>query len=176
MKEIGVSRTPIREAINMLEVENLLTIMPRRAVAVSDLSLNEVGQMYTVRALVEPFVARLACRSTRRRELEKFSRVFSSEKIDPDSVIKSDFGLHKLLVELTENRYLIRLMDNVLCQNMRFVVLGTRVAATVKAGNREHMEIIEKVLNHDEAGAEAAMRTHIASAQRIALTAGDGEA
>ncbi len=80
-------------------------------------------------------------------------------------------------MELTKNRYLIRVMDNVLCQNMRFVVLGMRLAATVKAGSREHMEIIEKVLNHDEAGAvEAAMRTHIASAQRIALTAGDGEA
>ncbi len=67
----------------MLEVENLLTIMPRRAVAVSHLSLNEVAQMYTVRALVEPFVARLACRSTRRRELEKFSACSAARRSTP---------------------------------------------------------------------------------------------
>jgi DNA-binding GntR family transcriptional regulator len=169
MEEIGVSKTPIREAINMLENEGLLTVMPRRAVAVSHVSLSDIHQMYFVRELVEPVVARLACHAPNLEELKEYYRVFSTEKIDSDSVIKTDFRLHSHLVRLTENKYLIRLMDNVLCHNMRFVVLGAGTVERLKTGNREHMKVIEAIVNRDEREAEATMRAHIEYARTVAF-------
>ena len=61
-KELGVSRTPIREAIQKLEKEHFVMIYPRRGTLVSDMTLDLIYSIYEVRLLNEPFIARSACR------------------------------------------------------------------------------------------------------------------
>ena len=61
-KELGVSRTPIREAIQKLEKEHFVMIYPRRGTLVSDITLDLIYSIYEVRLLNEPFIARSACR------------------------------------------------------------------------------------------------------------------
>jgi DNA-binding GntR family transcriptional regulator len=168
MKEIGVSRTPVREAVNALEAEGLLVVMPRRGVIVSPISLTDVSQIYTVRENVEPLIARLATPSAEKDRLVKYYKIFTREKFDPDSIIQSDFQMHKYFAERTENTYLVRLMSSVLSQNMRIVVLGARVRDRLPASNREHATILEKMMDGDADGAAEAMRVHIASAKVIA--------
>jgi DNA-binding GntR family transcriptional regulator len=168
MKEIGVSRTPVREAVNALEREDLLVVMPRRGVIVAPISLGDIGEMYTVREEIEPIIARLATPAVEKEKLAKFYKIFTREKYDPDSIIQSDFLLHTYLVERTHNRYLIRLMAGVLSQNLRIVVLGARIHDRLKVSNREHARIIERLLDGDADGAEKAMREHIASAKMVA--------
>lgn len=168
MHEIGVSRTPVREAVNALEIEGLLVVMPRRGVIVAPISLRDIVQIYTVRETVEPAIARLATPAVDKNQLTKFLRIFTSEKYDPGSITQNDFRMHLYLAERTENRYLIRLMDSVLSQNMRIVVLGARIEDRLKASNTEHARIIERMMEGDADGAEQAMREHIASAKKIA--------
>jgi GntR family transcriptional regulator, rspAB operon transcriptional repressor len=167
MREIGVSKTPIREAVSALEIEGLLVVMPRRGVIVAPISLGDIVQIYTVRENVEPLIARLATPSVERETLEKFLTIFTRE-YDSSSIIQSDFQMHAYLAERTGNRYLIRMMDSVLSQNMRIVVLGARIQDRLKASNNEHARIIERMLEGDAEGAEQAMREHIASAKKIA--------
>jgi DNA-binding GntR family transcriptional regulator len=168
MREIGVSKTPIREAVSALEIEGLLVVMPRRGVIVAPISLGDIGQIYTVRENVEPLIARLATPSVEKDVLAKFLKLFTRDKYDETSIIQSDFQMHAYLAERTENRYLIRLMDSVLSQNMRIVVLGARIQDRLKVSNTEHARIIERMLARDADGAEQAMREHIASAKMIA--------
>jgi GntR family transcriptional regulator, rspAB operon transcriptional repressor len=168
MREIGVSKTPVREAVNALAIEGLLVVMPRRAVIVAPISLGDIVQIYTVRENVEPLIARLATPAVEKETLGKFLRIFTREKYDSSSIIQSDFQMHAYLAERTENRYLIRLMDSVLSQNMRIVVLGARIQDRLTASNHEHALIIERMLEGDAEGAEQAMREHIASAKKIA--------
>jgi len=168
MREIGVSRTPVREAVNALEAEGLLVVMPRRGVIVAPISLTDVSQIYTVRENVEPIIARLATPAVEKDRLTKYYRIFTREKVDPDSIVQSDFEMHAYFAERTENTFFIRLMSSVLSQNMRIVVLGARVRDRLAASNREHAAIIERMLDRDARGAEEAMRAHIASAKAIA--------
>jgi GntR family transcriptional regulator, rspAB operon transcriptional repressor len=168
MREIGVSKTPVREAVSALEIEGLLVVMPRRGVIVAPISLGDIVQIYTVRENVEPFIARLATPAVEKETLAKFLRIFTREKSDASSITQSDFQMHAYFAERTENRYLIRLMDGVLSQNMRIVVLGAMIQDRLKASNNEHARIIERMLDGDAEGAEQAMREHIASAKKIA--------
>jgi DNA-binding GntR family transcriptional regulator len=168
MREIGVSKTPIRDAVSALEIEGLLVVMPRRGVIVAPISLGDIAQIYTVREAVEPLIARLATPAVEKDQLLRFLKIFTREKYDSTSIIQSDFEMHAYFAERTENRYLIRMMDSVLSQNMRIVVLGARIQDRLTASNTEHARIIECMLDGDAAGAEQAMREHIASAKRIA--------
>jgi DNA-binding GntR family transcriptional regulator len=168
MEEIGVSRTPIREAVNALEREDLLVVMPRRGVIVAPISIGDVSQIYTVREAIEPLIAKLATPVAEKDMLAKFHKVFTKDKYDTDSIIESDFQLHFYLAERTKNRYLIRLMEGVLSQNMRIVALGARIHDRLRASNDEHAKIIERILARDADGAAEAMREHIASAKLIA--------
>jgi DNA-binding GntR family transcriptional regulator len=168
MKEIGVSRTPVREAVNALEAEGLLIVMPRRGVIVAPISLTDVSQIYTVRENVEPLIVRLATPTVEKDRLAEYYEIFTQEKPDPDSIIQSDFEMHNYFAERTENMYLVRLMSSVLSQNMRIVVLGARVRDRLPASNKEHAAIIERMLERDADGAAEAMRVHIASAKMIA--------
>lgn len=168
MREIGVSKTPIREAVNALEIEGLLVVMPRRGVIVAPISLGDIGQIYIVREAVEPLIARLATPAVEKERLAKFLKIFTKDRDDPKSIIQSDFQMHAYFAQRTENKYFIRLMDSVLSQNMRIVVLGARIQNRLKVSNSEHARIIECMLARDAEGAEQAMREHIASAKMIA--------
>jgi GntR family transcriptional regulator, rspAB operon transcriptional repressor len=168
MAEIGVSRTPVREAVNALEREDLLVVMPRRGVIVAPISVGDISQIYTVREAIEPLVVRLAAPEVQKDRLNRFLKDFTRERYAPDAIIRSDFELHSYFAERTENKHLIRLMAGVLSQNMRIVVLGARIQDRLEASNREHATIIQHLLDGDAAGAEAAMKAHIASARAVA--------
>ncbi len=168
MEEIGVSRTPVREAVNALEQEGLLVVMPRRGVIVSNISLKEVSHIYTVRETMEPVIAELATPVAEIKTLEKFRDVFKNSSDDFTLVTHNDYLLHVYFAECTGNSYLIRLMDNVLSHNMRIVVLGSRIPDRIKTSNHEHLEIIERMLDRNAEGAKLAMQKHIMSAKKIA--------
>lgn len=168
MEEIGVSKTPIREAINALEQEDLVVILPRRGVLVSNISVNDVSHIYTIREVMEPLIAKLATPNIEKDVMKHFAEVFNSEKLDMDEITKNDHRLHNYLAERTGNKYIIRLMDNILAQNMRIVVLGARIPKRLYKSNQEHLEIIEMMLKFDAEGAQEAMSEHIKSAKTVA--------
>ncbi len=168
VNEIGVSKTPVREAVNALEMEGLLVVMPRRGVIVSPISVGDIDQIYTVREVVEPLVARLSTSLADREKLEEFHRIFVQDEYEPDLIIQSDYLMHTYFVECTGNQHLIRLMSSVLSQNMRIVVLGARIQDRLKVSNSEHANILEMMLDRDANAAEEAMRKHISSAKMIA--------
>ena len=168
-EEIGVSRTPVREAINALEQEGLIVVMPRRGVIVSNISIHEIGHIYIVREAIEPLVAKLATPYVEKDKLESFYEIFNRKKLDYQLIFRNDLLLHMYIAEKTGNKHLVRLLDGVLCQNMRIVVLTAQIPERLQISNQEHLKIIEMMLKRDAEGAETAMRQHIESAKSVAF-------
>lgn len=168
IEELGVSKTPIREAINALEMEGLLIVVPRRAVIVSSISINEIGHIYTVRETLEPLIARMATVEAEMEKLESYADIFRREEPDYRLITRTDFEMHCYFAQKSGNPYFARLMENVLSQNRRIVALGARIPDRLRGSNAEHLEVIERMMARDAEGAEAAMRRHIASARNVA--------
>ncbi|MBI9104444.1 MAG: GntR family transcriptional regulator [Spirochaetales bacterium] len=171
IEELGVGRTPIREALSNLEQENLVVIMPRRGVVVSNISINELGQIYTVREIIEPAMIRLALPNIGEGELNEFRELFNSYiQMDILEQTTADSRFHQFLASKTENSYIIRLMDNLHSQNQRLRIITSKVPDRMRNSSEEHLQIIEKLMTKDADGAEALMRKHIAISKKAAFS------
>lgn len=168
VEELGISRTPVREAIHALEQEGFIVIAPRRGVFVSNILYSEIRNIYDVRELVEPAIVRLCAPYLEISVLEYYQQIFKQQPDAIEDIFEQDFGLHKYLAEKTGNPYLIRLMENVLSHNMRIVVLTAKIPDRLNESNKEHLDVIEKLIAQDVEGAVAAMTKHIAHAKQVA--------
>lgn len=160
MEELGVSKTPVREAIAALAQENFVTIFPRRGVVVSGISANEISDISVARVLVEPYLAGAAASQADAGRLREFLDIFS-RGADFMTNTKADFRFHMYLAELSRNPFLISLMDMVLSHNMRLVVLAAELPDRLAVSNEEHRRIIEALLERDGKKAEQRMREHL---------------
>ena len=77
--------------------------------------------------------------------------------------------MHNYFAEKSANHYLSRLMNSVLSHNMRVVILGAKIPDRMSKSNKEHIKIIDMMLDNDASGAKDAMKNHISSAKNIAL-------
>lgn len=168
MKELGISKTPVREAIAALEQENLVTVFPRRGVVVTGISADDISNISAVRSLLEPYLARLAAATAETERLEVFLHRFG-ENSDLLETAQADFDFHRYLAEVSNNRYLIHTMDQVLSSNMRLVILAAGIPNRLHASNAEHRQIIQALLERDPDKAEEAMRLHLHSARESSL-------
>lgn len=125
--EIGTSRTPIREALNRLEQENLIKIIPRRGVFVSGISLKDISDIYEVRGNLDPFVARLATPRVCQEKLLLYKNQF--ENINPNdywSSITLDGEFHRFISESCGNKYLLQMIENIYAQSHRIRILCSK--------------------------------------------------
>lgn len=172
IEEIGVSRTPIREAFNKLEDENLLKIYPKRGIFVTDISPKDVLDIYTLRELIEPFAARIATPYIDVHALESYRQIWSNSHYDyePDEHIKLDREFHGVIAESTGNKYLTQILFRLYDQVNRIRILSLRrIKARREETRHEHLAIIMAFLEHDADGAERAMRAHLTRAKETAL-------
>lgn len=169
MEEIGTSRTPIRDAISALEQENLVVVLPRRGVLVSPIPLDEVYHIYMIRHVVEPMVAHLVTPIVNEAELRHFAAIFSDPQTDNMTIFKADRDFHQYLINMSGNPYLIRMMDAVLANNLRIVVLGASLPQRLSHSNKEHLDIIDALLSRDQAAAKKTMAFHIGKAKESAI-------
>ena len=115
--ELSFSRTPVREAVNTLKDEGWITIIPRKGIFVSEISLKDINDIFCVRENIEPIVLRMAFENLDKKELEEFERVFLdyNESKETDYVIldKKDNDFHNFIILASKNKFLINMMKNV---------------------------------------------------------------
>ncbi|MDC7226820.1 MAG: GntR family transcriptional regulator [Spirochaetales bacterium] len=169
--ELGIGRTPIREALSNLEQENLVVIMPRRGVVVSSISINDLSQIYAVREIVEPAMVKLAMPNLNDEDLQRFAEQFKSyDDLGVLDQTKLDSQFHQFLAKMTHNNYIIKLMDNLHSQNQRIRIMTSNVPDRMRHSTTEHLNIIEKLIARDVDGAEDLMRHHISISKKTAST------
>lgn len=165
-KMLGISRTPVREALQALSQEGLVQIIPGRAVTVAAPSLNEVMDAIHIRYLLEPEVVRLAARSLTVEQIEKLNEAVANlekaaEADDRAAWSVADNIFHVTLSDACSNHLLGELSLQI---RNRISYLSIDVqddTDRLKACTAEHRVIVEKLATGDAEGAEQAMKHHI---------------
>lgn len=174
-KELNISRTPIREALQRLAKEHFVLIYPRRGTIVSDITLDVINSIYEIRLLNEPYIARSACRYVSSQSIDELYRAFSETALnleDPkkrDYYIEMDKRLHDMLTEHTNNFMLKDLFQIVNDHNHRIRIMTSKRNMNYERSIQEHLEILRALQERNEDMIEEAVRKHIITAKKEAF-------
>lgn len=151
--ELAVSRTPVRTALRQLESEGLVTIYPHRAVMVSELSADDLEQIYAVRIHLETLAARMAVPNLTDADIAEIRRIHQEiaqviEEANLALFAEKDRAFHLALYRPANNRFLSRLIDDLRKASLRFLTVYASVERLPNAV-AEHGEIIEAAEAHD---------------------------
>lgn len=170
---LGVSRTPIREAIRQLEADGLVTHVPRQGATVRRLDYAEVMELYEMRAVLEGTAARLAARAASDVELDELAALNARLATIPPGPEAARLNriFHATLLDAAKNRFLSKSMASL---QKSLMILGPTTlsdSARANTANAEHDRLIEALKARDGDAAEAAMRAHIEASQRLRIRA-----
>jgi len=164
--KLGISRSPVREAIKVLESEDLVQTFSRRGTFVKDLTMKEVENLYMVLSLINRPTIRIAAKemnARKRKELETLMKKMRKNS-EGNDIGKRAFlarRFHRFIFEATENDLLLKIHDFLGIQQERFrcyaLKAGTDVAS---AANSEHLAIGKSLLDRDPDKAESMIKEH----------------
>ena len=175
IQEIGISRTPIREALIRLEQENLVRIFPRKGIFVSNMSARNIIDVFQVREIVEPQVIHIVADKLSLEWLKDIRKKFAQDNKQKDfwDNVNIDKEFHSYLISACDNMYLKQLMDNIYTHNQRMRVLSFRMTERSADSNKEHIGIIDALIKRNVPDAEEKLRNHIQNAKMAALNISD---
>lgn len=164
--KLGVSRTPIREAIRKLELEGLVLMIPRKGAEVADIKEKNLRDVLEVRSALEILAVRLACERITDKQIAELKRAAKEFKItlandDITKVAEADVKFHDVIYEATGNKKLIQLLNNLREQMYRYRVEYLKNESAHAKLLREHEEIISKIENRQIQEAIAIVCQHI---------------
>ncbi len=174
--QLGVSRTPVREALRQLEKDGLVRSTPNRGAIVNDLSKDDLEELYGIRAVLEGLAAARACSRITARELEDLQRLceemqavvpFRSEE-DRIAFLSRDMEFHELLVEASQSPSLAEMLSGI---RMRIRMVMATISVLARASAQaapEHKALLEAIRLRDRESAERLARQHVMdSMQRV---------
>ncbi|MGI6586306.1 MAG: GntR family transcriptional regulator [Gracilibacteraceae bacterium] len=170
-EKMGVSRTPIREAIRKLELEGLVIMIPRKGAYVADLSIKNITDVLEVRAALEGLASGLAAiRMTEEeiKELELVARHFEQamNSNDVEGIIQTDIEFHEKIFKSTRNEKLQQLANSLMEQVQRFRIMYVNKSAKSVNLIKEHYKIVEAISKRNRAVAENIAKIHIQNAEK----------
>ncbi len=167
--DLKLSRTPIREAINRLESEGFVKVMPKKGIYVTDIQLSDVLQIFQARIEIEPVALRMAAPHLPMDELLKFRGVFTKDFPDVQNGFRLDTAMHLFIIEHCGNLYIIDMMHKVFDNNTKVVIASKQNLVQIHDARLEHLEIINTLIEKKYEKAEDLMRTHVETCRRAAL-------
>jgi DNA-binding GntR family transcriptional regulator len=172
-ERLGVSRTPVREALKRLESDGIATFGQPRGLTVTKLSRGQIVELYAMREVLEGAAARFAAERAAPYEIAALREIIqaSEDTRIPNEAAAANRRLHEAIVTATHNVYLKRLMS---VMTDALALLGTTTYAVpgrIASGWKENAEIVACIERRDADAAEEAARRHIraAAAVRIAM-------
>ncbi len=163
---LGVSRTPIREAIRKLELEGLVIMIPRRGAEVAQITEKSLKDVLEVRRALDALCVELACeRITEEGKVKLREACSEFEKAtktgDVTAIAKADVALHDIIVEATGNARLIQLINNLSEQMYRYRFEYIKDESRHEKLVEEHRMIYESIIEKDKEKAAKAAKLHI---------------
>jgi DNA-binding GntR family transcriptional regulator len=165
-QRLGVSRTPLREALARLANEGALRSVPRIGYFVRPLTIEEFDQLYAIRPILDPEALRLAGVPAPRRigQLEALNRKLARAR-DPETAIALDDEWHFALLAACPNRVLIELIENIVLRTRRYETALLRETSNVLRATEDHDAILAALRDRDLGAACAALRRNMESAR-----------
>lgn len=162
-ERLGVSRTPLREALNRLASEGALIAKPQRGYFVRPLSLEEFDQIYDLRPLLDPEALRVGGvpGAAQIEKLEKLNAKIAHAR--GEAAIKLDDEWHLTLIEACPNRVLIEFIENIMLRTRRYELALMRETKNVATATDDHARIIAALRKGDLEAACAALKRNMQS-------------
>ena len=174
LEETSFGRTPLREALLMLQAENvivaaagkaenLIDIFPRKGMRITPFTEKSIDDLYQTRKLIEPTVCRKYITMYSKSKLLEFLKQFErAEKGSDYDEFQIDTSFHSYLIGITENNILINLYQSVMIQQMRLAVYAALNDDQNRVGNLDqHRAIIDALLRENEEDVQDAIVLHI---------------
>lgn len=163
---LGVSRTPVREAIRRLELEGLVTMIPRRGAVVAEITEKGMSDVLEVRRTLDALCAELACDRITEESLSRLQKACSHFEQcvaagTAKKIAQADVALHDIIVQATGNQRLIQMVNNLSEQMYRYRFEYIKDSSQHEILVREHRIIYESIVNKDKDTAAAAAKLHI---------------
>ena len=164
--KLGVSRTPIREAIRKLELEGLVLMIPRKGAEVAEITEKSLRDVLEVRRALEVLAVQLACEKVTNeeiRELERVAKEFQQvvNSSDITEIAEVDVCFHDIIYTATDNQKLIQLLNNLREQMYRYRVEYLKRDGVFPQLIAEHEAIIRHIENNEKEKATEVMCRHI---------------
>lgn len=174
---LGVSITPVRDAVNLMAAEGLVTITPRRGTVVSPVSIRDLEELYEIRLMIEPRAAELAAKRATEQELARMRDLAERLEAQPSASnatvedletyleeISTDAEFHAAVVNAAANGRLSSLYDGLRTHVLIARAIFPRLYRSQPHRRGEHQRILDAVAAHDGPAARAAMVIHLQQA------------
>ena len=167
-ERLGVSRTPIREAIRKLELEGLVLMIPRKGAEVAKISEKSVRDVLEVRRSLEELAIELACQRMNEEDIQKLEEaqaafVKAIQSGDAMAIAESDEHYHDVIYHGTDNDRLVQILFNLREQMYRYRLEYIKDADKRQILLLEHEQILKAIKNRRVTEAKDTMRAHIAN-------------
>lgn len=176
--EMGVSRTPVREAIRKLELEGLVVMVPRKGAYVAGVSMKDIHEVYEVRAALEMLAVTLAAERITDEELDALERQVlreSEAEADPDehaldNIIYIDSSFHDIIYQAAHNQRLVQFVNILQEQLQRFRAASLSRPGRSKTALDEHKQIVEALAERNGELASRLAKEHIENAENAMIS------
>jgi DNA-binding GntR family transcriptional regulator len=176
MREMGIGRTPLREAVKRLALENLVAVQPRRGTFVTAVEASDIMNITEVRAELEGYAAELAAlrmdgeaRTAAEALLEEIEEV--TQPHEQEWLMRFDERIHHFIWDASGNPYLIETLEQYFTHSLRIWYLVLDRVPGLGHAVHDQMHLLEAVLDRDGARARGIMREHVLAFQREILAA-----
>lgn len=168
-EELGVSRTPVREAFRQLELEGLIRIVPNKGAYVTGITSKDVADIYMIRSLLEGLCAKWATEHITEEQMQEMEEnvylaEFHAEKGHADQIAVLDNRFHEILYEACDSKMLEHLLKDFHQYVYRVRKQTLAQGSRGNASNHEHREIMEAIKEHDGERASELAKHHMLKA------------
>jgi len=175
-ERLGVSRTPVREALRELRAEGFVETSPNRAIIVSTIAFDEILDLLQVRGVLEGLAANIAAKKINPKKIENFNKIINQMKhytgndlVSQKSILdftRLDIEFHDLILNICGNKWLIQMHNNLKNHIKRFRIRSFSVPGTFSKSLNEHCKILDALKKGDSELAEKLSRIHMENAYK----------
>lgn len=165
-QELGVSRTPVREALRQLELEGLVTLIPNKGAYVTGITSKDIHDIYTIRSYLEGLCAKWACEHITDAQIEALEEIlylsdFHARRSHYKQLVELDNKFHELIYSACGSK----ILNHVLSDFHQYVERVRKITLSMPSralkSNKEHADIVEAIKKRDGQLAEALAHEHI---------------
>ena len=172
--QMGISRTPVREAICVLAAEGFVILSPNQGVVVRSVSAENIREVLQIHSVLEGLAARLSCEVINEEDLKELENCVNkmeklANKKDSSTYSEVDLKFHELIVNICRNKRLVQMRKNISDQAQRYRISSLSIPRRLKESLKEHQKILEAFKTKDPKKADSTSQKHIQNALKNIL-------
>lgn len=177
-EKLGISRTPVREAIRKLELEGLVSHYPRKGVVVAGLSKEEVIEILAIRSVLEGLICRLAAEKIKDKEIERMEQILEQFQLEHENsnsrrVNQLHDRFHEVIYRAAGSPRLYELLSHLGEYIRKFAQVGYTKPGRTEEAMEEHTRILDALRTHDSQEAEFLAMRHVENSRNAYLESFD---